>query len=83
MHRCSLLWLLYWLTSGEFMLTLQNQTFINAVLGICATVTKVSKGYAVTLLDTEADDAIVGTRIYPTHMLPEALECAKLWANVQ
>jgi hypothetical protein len=75
--------MLHYLTFGEFMLTLQNQSFINALLGICATVTKVSKGYAVTLLDTDADDAIVGTRIYPAHMLPEALECAKLWANVQ
>ena len=28
---------------GEIMLTLQNKSFINAVLGICATVTKVSK----------------------------------------
>jgi hypothetical protein len=65
------------------MLTLQNKSFINAVLGICATVTKVSKGYAVTLLDTEAEDAIVSTRIFPSHMLPEAVACAKLWANVQ
>ena len=65
------------------MLTLQNKSFINAVLGICATVTKVSKGYAVTLLDTEAEDAIVSTRIFPAHMLPEAVDCAKLWAKVQ
>ena len=65
------------------MLTLQNQSFINPALGICATVTKVSKGYAVTLLDTEAEDAIVSTKIYPAHMLPEAVDCAKLWANVQ
>ena len=65
------------------MLTLKNQSFINVALGICATVTKVSKGYAVTLLDTEAEDAIVSTRIFPAHMLPEAVACAKLWANVQ
>ena len=65
------------------MLTLKNQSFINVDFGICATVTKVSKGYAVTLLDTDAEDAIVSTRIFPAHMQPEAIACAKLWANVQ
>ena len=42
----------------------QILTLSDPVFGIAVTVTKVSKGYAVTLIDTDAED-IVGTKIYP------------------
>lgn len=42
----------------------QVLTLVDPVYGIVVTVTKVSKGFAVTLIDTDAED-IVGTRIYP------------------
>jgi len=44
-------------------------------------VTQVKKGYAVTLLDTDAE-MVVATRIYPVAMLAQAINYAKKIANV-
>lgn len=59
----------------------QIATFPNAEYGIASIVTKVAKGYAVTLLDTDAE-MIVGTYIYPAAMLAQAINKAKALANV-
>jgi hypothetical protein len=56
-------------------------TFVNPDLGIASTVTTVKKGYAVTLLDTDAEQ-IVGAYIYPAAMLAQAINKAKVLANV-
>jgi hypothetical protein len=58
----------------------QIATFVNERLGISTLVTKISKGYAVTFLDTEAEQIIAKT-IYPHDMYEEAMSCAKNWAN--
>jgi hypothetical protein len=64
-------------------ITTANQiaTFINFDFGIASLVTQVKKGYAVTLLDTDAE-MIVATRIYPVAMLAQAINYAKKIANV-
>jgi ATP phosphoribosyltransferase len=64
-------------------ITTANQiaTFINLDFGIASLVTQVKKGYAVTLLDTDAE-MIVATRIYPVAMLAQAINYAKKIANV-
>jgi len=54
----------------------QIATFPNAEYGIASLVTKVSKGYAVTLLDTDAEQ-VVATKIYPFTMLAQAINYAK------
>ena len=59
----------------------QVATFTNPELGIASTVTTTQKGFAVTLLDTDAE-AIVGVYIYPTAMLAQAINKAKELANV-
>ena len=59
----------------------QIATFINLDFGIASLVTQVKKGYAVTLLDTDAE-MIVATRIYPVAMLAQAINYAKQIANV-
>ena len=59
----------------------QVATFVNPDLGIASTVTTVKKGFAVTLLDTDAE-IIVGTYIYPAAMLAQAINKAKALANV-
>jgi len=59
----------------------QVATFVNPDLGIASTVTTVKKGFAVTLLDTDAE-MIVGTYIYPAAMLAQAINKAKALANV-
>jgi ATP phosphoribosyltransferase len=59
----------------------QIETFINLDFGIASLVTQVKKGYAVTLLDTDAE-MIVATRIYPVAMLAQAINYAKKIANV-
>jgi ATP phosphoribosyltransferase len=64
-------------------ITTANQiaTFINLDFGIASLVTQVKKGYAVTLLDTDAE-MIVATRIYPVAMLAQAINYAQKIANV-
>jgi hypothetical protein len=59
----------------------QLATFSNPDLGIASLVTQTQKGYAVTLLDTDAE-MIVGTYIYPLAMLAQAVNKAKQLANV-
>lgn len=59
----------------------QVATFPNPELGIASTVTATKRGYAVTLLDTDAEQ-IVGTYIYPVAMLAQAINKAKQLANV-
>jgi hypothetical protein len=58
----------------------QVATFVNVLDGIASLVTKVSKGYAVTLIDTDAEQ-VVTTRIYPPTMFDQAVAYAKKLAN--
>jgi hypothetical protein len=58
----------------------QVATFVNVLDGIASLVTKVSKGYAVTLIDTDAEQ-VVTTRIYPFTMFDQAVAYAKKLAN--
>jgi len=60
----------------------QIATFINAELGVAALVTKVTKGFAVTLWDTDAQLPVGGTRIYGSAMLNPAIEYAKKLVNI-
>jgi hypothetical protein len=60
----------------------QIATFINADLGIAALVTKTTKGFAVTLWDTDAQLPVGGARIYGNAMLVPAINYAKEIANV-
>mgnify|MGYP003658451363 CR=1 FL=1 len=64
-------------------LTPANQiaTFANPELGIASLVTTTQKGFAVTLLDTDAE-LIVATKIFPLAMLVQAVNYAKAIANV-
>ena len=55
----------------------QIATFINAELGVAALVTKVTKGYAVTLWDTDAELPVGVVRTYGSAMLPVAINYAK------
>ena len=59
----------------------QVATFVNVLDGIASLVTKVSKGYAVTLIDTDAEQ-VVTTRIYPPTMFDQAVAYAKKLANI-
>lgn len=59
----------------------QVATFPNPELGIASIVTTTKRGFAVTLLDTDAEQ-IVGTYIYPVAMLAQAINKAKQLANV-
>lgn len=60
----------------------QIATFINAELGIASLVTKVTKGYAVTLWDTDAEQPVGNVRIYKNTMLAPAINYAKEIANI-
>jgi hypothetical protein len=60
----------------------QLATFSNPDLGIAALVTQTQKGYAVTLLDTDAEMFVGSTYIYPVAMLAQAVNKAKQLANV-
>jgi len=62
--------------------TAQVATFVNVFYGISSLVTQTKKGYAVTLLDTDAE-MIVATRIYSATMLDQAVAYAKKIADVQ
>lgn len=55
----------------------QIATFINAELGVAALVTKVTKGYAVTLWDTDAELPVGVVRTYGSAMLVPAINYAK------
>jgi len=58
----------------------QVATFVNVLDGIASLVTKVQKGYAVTLIDTDAEQ-IVATKIYPPAMFDQAVAYAQKIAN--
>ena len=55
----------------------QIATFINPELGIASLVTKISKGYAVTLWDTDAEQPVDIVRIFGSAMLDPAINYAK------
>jgi hypothetical protein len=46
-------------------------------------VTKISRGYAVTLLDTDAEEIVPTVRIFPFNMLDQAIVYAKKLANLK
>lgn len=60
----------------------QIATFINAELGVAALVTKVTKGYAVTLWDTDAELPVGVVRTYGSAMLVLAINYAKKISGV-
>lgn len=60
----------------------QIATFNNGEYGVASLVTKISKGYAVTLWDTDAEMPVDGAKIFPFSMLPQAINFAKQIANV-
>lgn len=55
----------------------QIASFNNAEYGITSLVTKISKGYAVTLVDDDAGQVLPNVTIYPFDMLPQAIDYAK------
>jgi len=63
--------------------TNQVATYLNEEYGIAALVTKVSRGYAVTLLDTDAEEIVPTIRIFPFDMLDQAIVYAKKLANLK
>lgn len=63
--------------------TNQVATYLNEEYGIAALVTKVSRGYAVTLLDTDAEEIVPMVRIFPFNMLAQAIVYAKQIANLK
>lgn len=58
----------------------QTATFTNPDYGIAAIVTETKKGYAVTFLDTDAED-VIETRIYPHNMQAQAIAYARKLTN--
>ena len=63
--------------------TVQVATFVNVFYGIASLVTETKKGYAVTLLDTDAEMIVSSVRIYPVTMLDQAIAYAKKIANIK
>ena len=63
--------------------TNQVATSLNEEYGIAALVTKISRGYAVTLLDTDAEQIVPTVRIFPFNMLDQAIVYAKQIANLK
>jgi len=62
---------------------MQIATYINEEYGIAALVTEISRGYAVTLLDTDAEQIVPTVRIFPLDMLAQAIVYAKQLANLK
>lgn len=62
---------------------MQIATYLNEEYGIAALVTEISRGYAVTLLDTDAEEIVPCGRIFPLNMLDQALVYAKQIANLK
>jgi hypothetical protein len=58
-----------------------NAIFINNEFKTASTVTEISKGYAVSLIDCESEE-IVGTRIFPKDREADAIAYAKLLVKV-
>ena len=55
---------------------MKHETYINQDLGVAATITHTKQGYAVTLIDTDAQQ-IVGARIYPYGKQTDAQQYAQ------
>jgi hypothetical protein len=62
---------------------MQIATYLNEEYGIAALVTEISRGYAVTLLDTDAEQIVPTVRIFPLDMLDQAIVYAKQIANLK
>ena len=62
---------------------MQIATYLNEEYGIAALVTEISRGYAVTLLDTDAEEIVPTVRIFPLDMLDQAIVYAKQLANLK
>jgi hypothetical protein len=62
---------------------MQIATYLNKEYGIAALVTEISRGYAVTLLDTDAEQIVPTVRIFPFDMLAQAIVYAKQIANLK
>jgi hypothetical protein len=60
----------------------QIAAFKNAEYGVTSLVTKISKGYAVTLWDDDAEMAVEYVTIYPFNMMAQAINYAKQIAGV-
>ena len=60
----------------------QIAAFSNAEYGVTSLVTKISKGYAVTLFDDDAELAVGYVTIYPFNMMAQAINYAKQIAGV-
>jgi hypothetical protein len=58
-----------------------NATFINNEFNTAATVTEISKGFAVSLIDCDSEE-IVGTRIFPKEREADAIAYAKFLVQV-
>ena len=55
---------------------MKPETYINFDLGVAATITPTKQGYAVTLIDTDAQEIVSG-KIYPYGKQTEAQEYAQ------
>lgn len=62
---------------------MQIATYLNEPDGLASLVTKISRGYSVALLDTDAEEVLPNIRIFPFTMLDQALEYAKKIANIK
>ena len=60
----------------------QIAAFPNAEYGVTSLVTQISKGYAVTLFDDDAEMAVGYVTIYPFNMMAQAINYAKQIAVV-
>jgi len=60
----------------------QIATFPNAEYGVTSLVTKISKGYAVTLFDNDAELTVGYVTIYPFNMMAQAIQYAQKIAGV-
>jgi hypothetical protein len=60
----------------------QIAIFPNAEYGVTSLVTKISKGYAVTLFDDDAELTVGHVTIYPFNMMAEAIQYAQEIAGV-
>jgi hypothetical protein len=58
-----------------------NATFINNEFNTAATVTEISKGFAVSLIDCDSEE-IVGTRIFTNDREADAIAYAKFLVQV-
>lgn len=54
----------------------QIVTFVDVKCGLAVTITHIKRGYAVTFLDTDAEQ-VIETRIYPHSMEAKAIAYAK------